>query len=120
MMSVNPLERISIIQGVAGDILSRIEILPTDNPNYIKLKISFANEDTLHLRESWSGDDLKRYAYYWLQSDNTLKIGWDNAPHHPKMSTHPHHKHFEQQSNVQTSDEKTLEAVLEFIRDALL
>ena len=119
-MPANPLERIAIIQGVAGDMLDRIEILPTDNPNYIKLKISFVNEDILHIRESWSGEKLERYAYYWLGSDNNLKIGWDNTPHHPKIESYPHHKHFKQQSNIQASEERTLEAVLKFIKDAFL
>ncbi len=118
-MSVSPLERITVIQQLAGNIIGRIEILPVDNPNYIKLKISLVNEDVLHLRESWSRDRLEHYAYYWLDNDNKLKIGWDNAPHHPKITTHPHHKHFEQQSNVQPSEEENLEAVLEAIKSIL-
>ncbi len=116
-MSVSPLERIALVQKVAGDIISRIEILPVENPNYIKLKVSFVNEDLLHIRESWSGENLERYAYYWLDGENNLKIGWDNVPHHPKIKTYPHHKHLEEQSNVQASEENTLEAVLEIIRN---
>ena len=118
-MSVSPLERIAVIQQLAGNIIGRIEILPVYNPNYIKLKISLVNEDVLHLRESWSGDRLERYAYYWLDSNNKLKTGWDNAPHHPIITTHPHHKHLEQQSNIQPSEEENLEAVLATIKSIL-
>ena len=25
--------------------------------------------------------------------DNKRILGWDNAPHHTKVSTHPHHRH---------------------------
>ena len=118
-MLPSPLERIASIQRAAGDIINRIEILPVDNPNYIKLKVTFSNEDILHIRESWLGENLERYAYYWLDSKNNLKIGWDNVPHHPKIKTHPHHKHLKEQSNIQASNEKNLDAVLKIIRKSL-
>lgn len=75
-----------------------------------------SNEDVLFVREAWTGDVLERYAYYWLDKQNTLKVGWDNVPHHPKIKTHPDHKHVEKQGNVQPSDAKTLKEVLEIIR----
>jgi hypothetical protein len=34
-----------------------------------------------------------RYAYHYQQADDTLVFRYDNAPHHPEVPTHPHHKH---------------------------
>ena len=36
----------------------------------------------LKVREVWNDDNKLAYSYYWLRSDETLIIGWDNAPHH--------------------------------------
>jgi len=52
---------------------------------------------------------------YWLTFDNKLKIGWDNAPHHIRLETFPHHKHLEYQNNLQPSFETCLEEVLKII-----
>ncbi len=29
--------------------------------------------------------------YLWLAPDNSLRIGWDNVPHHKHVATFPHH-----------------------------
>ncbi|MCF6297942.1 MAG: DUF6516 family protein [Flavobacteriaceae bacterium] len=55
------------------------------------------------------------YSYYWLRLDNSLIIGWDNAPHHPEIKTSPHHKHIG--GKVESSIQTNLEQVLNFIRD---
>lgn len=34
-----------------------------------------------------------RYAYHYQCADDTLIFRYDNAPHHPEITTHPHHKH---------------------------
>lgn len=61
------------------------------------------------------GRKLKRYSNYWLTAENELKIGWDNAPHHKKLNTFPHHKHVDQQKNIQLSKETTLEEIMKII-----
>ena len=33
------------------------------------------------------------YAYHYQTASNQLIFRYDNAPHHPEISTHPHHKH---------------------------
>jgi hypothetical protein len=33
------------------------------------------------------------YAYHYQDAQNQLIFRYDNAPHHPEISTHPHHKH---------------------------
>lgn len=33
------------------------------------------------------------YAYHYQDGDKNLVFRYDNAPHHPEVTTHPHHKH---------------------------
>ena len=115
-MAVNALERIAILRNLASEIITEIELLAASNPNLIRLRADLINSDKLHISEAWDEETLIRYAYYWLKQNDELRIGWDNAPHHPDVSTHPHHKHIAMQENIQASDETSLEDVLRFIK----
>jgi hypothetical protein len=118
-MPVNALERIAVLQNLASEIIAEIELLAAPNPNLIRLRANLVNSDKLHVSEAWDEESLIRYAYYWLKQNDELRIGWDNAPHHPEVSTHPRHKHVETQENIQPSDETNLEDVLRLIKKRL-
>lgn len=118
-MAVNALERIALLRDLASEIIAEIELLPTPNPNFIRLRADLINSDKLHIREAWDEETLLRYAYYWLRKNDELRVGWDNAPHHPEVSTHPHHKHVETQENIRESEETKLEDVLRFVKKRL-
>ncbi len=118
-MSVNTLERIALLRDLANEIIAEIELLPTPNPNLLRLRADLVNTDKLHIRESWEEEVLLRYAYYWLKANDELRVGWDNAPHHPEVATHPHHKHVERHENIQESQETKLEDVLREIKKRL-
>lgn len=115
-MAVNALERIAVLRNLASEIIAEIELLATPNPNLIRLRADLINSDKLHVSEAWDEESLVRYAYYWLKQNDELRIGWDNVPHHPEISTHPHHKHIKSQENIQASDETNLEDVLRLIK----
>jgi len=34
-----------------------------------------------------------RYVYQYHDEQGRLRFRYDNAPHHPQIATHPHHKH---------------------------
>lgn len=34
-----------------------------------------------------------RYAYHYQNASGEVIFRYDNAPHYPKLPTHPHHKH---------------------------
>lgn len=89
------------------------------NFNSFKLKATLADGSNLRLNEQYRGETLEKYAYYWLDGNNNLLIGWDNAPHHPYLSTHPDHKHIATQVNIQPSTETNLQAVLEVVKAKL-
>jgi hypothetical protein len=82
---------------------------------YLKIVIYFSDGSSLRVAEEWEEGILIKYSYYWLTPDNRLKIGWDNAPHHVQLENFPHHKHVEQQTSRQPSDETCLEDVMQVI-----
>ncbi len=118
-MGVNALQRIAILRDLASELIAEIELLAASNPNWIRLRADLINSDKLHISEAWDDEILIRYAYYWLKQNDEIRIGWDNAPHHPEVSSHPHHKHIGEQENIQSSEETSLEDVLRFIKRKL-
>lgn len=36
---------------------------------------------------------VMKYSFHWQDADGKLLKRWDNAPHHPEISTYPHHLH---------------------------
>ncbi|MBF8247677.1 MAG: hypothetical protein HW374_477, partial [Bacteroidetes bacterium] len=57
----------------------------------------------------------ERYSYYWLTTQNELKIAWDNSPHHRKLENFPHHKHTGARNTLSPSPEPTLVQILDEI-----
>jgi len=80
-----------------------------------RLVLLLNNGTTLRIAERWQNSDLVRYSYYWLDAQNNLKIGWDNAPHHTYLKNFPHHKHVVNKKNLQPSFETCLEEVMAVI-----
>lgn len=85
------------------------------------LKVLFVLPDgsTLRIAERWRANQLIRYSYYWLDQENQLRVGWDNAPHHDAVSTHPHHRHLAAQEEIAPSTATRLEDVMAEIRNLL-
>ena len=85
----------------------------------LKLTIVFRDGSTLHMREHIFAGQQRKYAYHWQDSNQQLRVRWDNAPHWPAIHTHPHHKHVQSEDHVEPSDATTLEEVFQIIRAAL-
>jgi hypothetical protein len=49
-------------------------------------------DSTSSVREAFFSRSSK-YSYHWQTRTGELLLRWDNAPYHPEISTHPHHKH---------------------------
>jgi hypothetical protein len=110
-------ERLAEIELLCARSVERMVPLELDGET-LRLVIYMADGTNLRVAEQWDGTLLVHYSYYWLTADNRLKIGWDNAPHHTRLSTLPHHQHVGQRQNLQPSSAKRLEDVLAFILDA--
>ena len=44
----------------------------------------------LQVNEVRIGGQLRKYAYYRLTPTGEVLQGWDNAPHHPEITSYPH------------------------------
>ena len=51
------------------------------------------------------------YAYTYLRKEQRV-FRYDNAPHHPEIVTHPHHKHSGPTDRLAPADQPTLSQVL--------
>ena len=63
---------------------------------YIRGVVSIVGGLQFHLAEyAVTTPIVKRikYRYHLQKPDETLLVRWDNVPHHPQVSTFPHHRH---------------------------
>ncbi len=62
-------------------------------------------------------DEVKvtKYSFQWQAVDGTLRKRWDNAAHHPEVSTHPHHLHDGSEENVLPHESVTAIDILKLI-----
>lgn len=81
---------------------------------YYKIKLIFKNDSELHVKEYFDKGGERNYSYHWQDKNADMIIRWDNAPHHKKLLTYPHHKHIE--NKIYESSEITLTEVLEYIQ----
>jgi hypothetical protein len=95
--------------------VERIVALEMDGET-LRIVLYLKDGTNLRVTEQWAAKVLKRYSYYWLDSANELKVGWDNAPHHTQMESFPHHKHVGHRGNLQPSRETSLEEVMGVIQ----
>jgi len=43
---------------------------------------------------------VAKYSFHWQDEAGQLLKRWDNAAHHPELSTHPHHVHDGAEANA--------------------
>ncbi len=104
-------ERLLEIEEKFGTKVERIVPVEFDEET-LRVILYLKDGTNLRVTEQWAGKVLRRYSYYWLNSTNELKVGWDNAPHHTQMESFPHHKHLGQPGNLQPSKETSLDEVM--------
>jgi len=84
-----------------------------ENEGYISGKMLLTDQSELHFAEYVITEpDVHRLKYrYHLQSaEKKLLARWDNAPHHPEVSSHPHHLHLA--DSVKESEPMDIQRVL--------
>ncbi len=107
-------DRLLEIEEKFGTAVQRI--VPTElDETTLRITLYLNDGSNLRVTEQWEAGQIRRYSYYWLTSDNELRIGWNNAPHHRQLESFPHHKHVERQDNMQVSAETCLEEVMRVI-----
>ncbi|MEI6205296.1 MAG: DUF6516 family protein [Desulfuromonadales bacterium] len=67
------------------------------NDGFIRVKCRLSDGSILEFAEYLqivSGKIVRKtYSYHWQTSRGTLRRRWDNAPHHPEITTFPDHQH---------------------------
>jgi len=100
----------------ASPLVKDIEIddeFITSVSGFLDCAVELIDGSTLYVTEYFtiSGEKIKRDKYsYHLQEKEEFIIRWDNAPHHRKIKTFPHHKHVKEA--VLESKEVVLEEIL--------
>ena len=60
-----------------------------------------------------------KYRFHLMNVNGEMVFRYDNAPHHPEVATHPHHKHVKGEKVPRRSEEVGLKEVLLEIEDIL-
>lgn len=98
-----------------------IEKFRTEASSYELLAtITFLDDSVLHIKDYFFRDGSRKYAYHWQTEDGELKIRWDNARHWDSLDTFPHHKHVRNVNQVEVSEVRNLQSVLEQIQNIML
>ena len=103
-----------------SDIVGFIEKLELSEEVHvakIKAKLKLFDGSALWIREIWIQDKIEVYSYYWLRPDETIIMGWDNAPHHKETVSFPYHKHVG--NKIEPSQQMNINDVLSFIKNFL-
>jgi hypothetical protein len=77
--------------------LFRVKEIVPDQAGIIEGRLRFWDGSLLEFTETLTEQGVvlikTDYAYHYQDIDDNLVFRYDNAPHHPEVSTHPHHKH---------------------------
>ena len=72
--------------------LESIEVVEEASVQLLRVRVEIIDGSLLHVREAFF-PPASKYAYHWQTRTGGLLLRRDNAPHHPEIPTHPHHKH---------------------------
>jgi len=75
------------------------------------------DDSKLEVRDYLFTDGSRKYAYQWMEKDDSLRQRWDNAPHWPEIATNPHHTHLPNQEKPEPSTITNIEDLLVFLQD---
>ena len=104
-------------------IVQPITCLASDDHNgLVRCRVFFWDNSYLDFQETVStelGYPVRiHYAYTYLRQGQRV-FRYDNAPHHPEIATHPHHKHIGPLERPAPADAPTLRQVLAEIEEML-
>jgi hypothetical protein len=99
-----------------AEIVQPITCLASDNYNgLVRCRSFFWDDSYLDLYEAVStelGYPVRiHYAYTYIRQGQRV-FRYDNAPHHPEITTHPHHKHIGPTDRLAPADLSSLSQVL--------
>ena len=70
---------------------------PGDETVFLKGRITIIDSSTLEIAifitESHGKLMIDKYRLHYMNAAGKMLFRYDNAPHHPEIASHPHHKH---------------------------
>lgn len=88
----------------------------TPQVGLIRGEAHFVDGSRLHFRElveaQANATICRMYSYHYQDANTALVFRYDDTPHHPNLSTFPHHKHDGGESNVIAATATALTDVL--------
>ena len=106
------------LESLRNKIIQGYEVLDFksgENFYFLRVKAEIIDGSKLHIREYVSREE-SLYSYHWQNEDGSLRVRWDNSPHHKGLRTFPHHKHVPE---LEESEEVSLEDVIAAIKERL-
>jgi len=82
----------------------------------LRATIALKDGSTLFVKDYLFLDGTRKYAYHWQDREGRLKNRWDNAPHWRDVASYPHHQHVGSEGDVTSSEVRTPEDALQYIR----
>ena len=79
--------------------------------------ITLKDGSQLFMKDYLFLDGTRKYAYHWQDREGQIRCRWANAPHWPGVTSYPHHQHMGSEGVVTSSDVRTPEAALRYIRE---
>ena len=90
-----------------------------DDMGLFRYRLTMRDGGLLEMFERFQivGERLRvaKYSFHWQGADGQLRRRWDNAAHHPEVSTPPHHVHDGTEADVLPHEPISTEEVLAII-----
>lgn len=109
----------SLLEVVAASPIVRASNVTLDKrtlrAGLIRGDLYFADGSRLHFRElvEFQVQVVRRmYSYHYQDADTALVFRYDDTPHHPGLSSFPHHKHASSETHVIPAAPPDLPSVL--------
>lgn len=109
----------SLLNAIAASPIVRASNVTLDKrtlrAGLIRGDVYFADDSRLYFRElvEVQATVVRRmYSYHYQDANATTIFRYDDTPHHPDLSTFPHHKHTGSEADVVASTPPDLPAVL--------
>ncbi|NJN84829.1 MAG: hypothetical protein HC802_22765 [Caldilineaceae bacterium] len=108
-------------RGVQG--LTVVQEQSKDDVGLYRYRLQLTNGDMLEAFEWYrihaGRVEVGKYSFHWQDPEGLLIARWDNAPHHPELSTFPHHIHDGVDGDVKPHGPTRIEDVLTMVAHRL-
>ena len=90
----------------------------SETAGFIQIQAKVIKEFYFSIFEYYKEDSgVIAYRYHLMDKDKKLVVRWDNAPHYPELEPFPHHYHTKE--GVFSSNQPTIQQVLNLLQDYL-